>query len=186
MTRAFGVRGFQLALLPRMADLAPARVEAALEELAATRADMRWAHRRWLSLAYVKRAPAEATRLRWALGPAKESAERRFGDLTCEVSWWELPLWPGLLFEALIAPDGSVWNQWLVRPPGSAAPGLDGPADLTPWSCVVSDVGERFPGAEHIEGSAPSRWGVSFAYEGTSYEATFVYGLLQAVTRSGG
>lgn len=114
------------------------------------------------------------------------TGRRRFGDLSCQVSWWELPLWPGLYYEALIAPDGSVWNQWLVRPPGEPAAALDGPADLTPWSCVVSDVGERFKGAEHLEGSAPSRWGVRFTHDGAAYQADFVHGLLQTVTRNGG
>ncbi|MFC0037411.1 hypothetical protein [Actinomadura rayongensis] len=178
----FGVREFQFTLLPRMADLAPDRVEQALTDLDATRAEMRAAYRRWLAMAHARRAPRGLTRYKWALGPPATTTRRRFGDLTCGVARWPLPLWPDLLFEVLTGPDGDVWNDWLIRPPSSPPPDLPPPPDLTPWSCVVSDVTERFPDARDQEGSAPTRWTVLIPWHDGTHRADFVHGLLQHVT----
>ncbi|MFG1999148.1 hypothetical protein ACGFNU_08380 [Spirillospora sp. NPDC048911] len=171
---------FQLVLMWRMLDLAPGRVEDALKELGASRAQMRAAHRRWVSMPYSKTAPKGLARYRMVLGPPDDSGPREFGDLDCTYSLWTLPLWPDLRFEVLTAPDGSAWHHWLVRAEGSPVPEL-GLHDLTPWSCVVSDMGQRFENARHVEGDAPGHWGVAFSVEGRDYLARFVHGLLQLV-----
>lgn len=172
---------FQLVLMWRMLDLAPGRVEDALKELGASRAQMREAHRRWVSMPYSKTAPKGLARYRMVLGPPGETGPRKFGDLDCTYSLWELPLWPDLRFEVLTAPDGSTWHHWLVRAEGSPVPKLNGLDDLAPWSCVISDIGERFEGARHVEGDAPGHWGVAFSIEGRDYFARFIHGLLQLV-----
>jgi hypothetical protein len=172
-------------LMWRMSDFVPGHVEDALGELGVTRQQMRAAHNRWVQMAYSRTAPSGLAKYRWALGPPNAVERRMFGDLPCKANLWELPYWPDLRFEVLAAPDGSMWNQWLVRAPGASAPEIKGLDDLTTWSCVVSDVGEAFPGSKHVEGDAPSRWGVAFDYQGSDYLATFVHGLLQTVQEGG-
>ncbi|GAA3644298.1 hypothetical protein GCM10022224_003510 [Nonomuraea antimicrobica] len=172
----FGVREFELALMHRMRDLNPARVEQALHAMDASRAELRDAHTRWTRLAHAPRAPKGAAALRMALGPAPYRGSRPAGSLTCDVLRWPLPSWPGLEYEALLGPGGELWNQWFVRPSGPAALAL---TDLTPWTCVVGDLGASFPGAVQIDGPAPHHWTVDFRHGGRAYRARFVHGLLQ-------
>ena len=186
LSGGFGVTEFQLVLLRRMADYQPLLVERARNRLGASRSDMRAANARWQALIRSRRFPSGLRRFRLVLGPPGAETERRVGDLACQVCCWPLPLWPDLLFEVLAGPDGTVLGSWLVRPPGTPMPSLIGRADLTPWSCVVSDVDAAFPPAEHREGSAPSRWTVAFnAPDGAGRPVPllghFVWGLLQTV-----
>jgi hypothetical protein len=183
--KGFARREFQLVLLRRMADYQPDLVAAAMRSLDATRTEMRAVNARWQRILRSPRFPAGERRLRTVLGPPAGGVDRRLGDVTCRTDWWELPLWPDLRFEALIGPDGSVLHEWLVRPAGVPAPRLESVADLTPWSCVVGDVADRFAPAEHQADTLPSRWQVHFTApgpEGTGpYVAHFVWGLLQTV-----
>lgn len=168
----FGPRQFQLALMHRMRDVNAARVEEALQELAASAAEVRAAHHRWTRMSHGSGLRA----LRGVLGTPAGEGSRRFGALTCRVARWVLPYWPELEFEALAGPDDKVWHQWLVRPGEPRAAGF---AELTPWRCVVADVMASFPGAEQREGGAPQQWAVDFSHEGRKYRALFVYGLFQ-------
>lgn len=168
----FGVRQFELALMHRMRDLNPVRVEQALAGLGATRAELRAAHTQWTRMAHSARPP----RLRTLLGPPSYAGRRPFGSLTCDVTRWRLPSWPGLEFEALAGPGGEVWNQWFVRPDGDRRLSFAG---LTPWTCVVADVAASFPVSAQREGSAPHHWAVDFTHEDTDHRALFVYGLYQ-------
>ncbi|MET8867618.1 hypothetical protein ABZW11_32200 [Nonomuraea sp. NPDC004580] len=168
----FGVREFELALMHRMRDLNPGRVEEALRDMGASRAEVRAAHAHWTRLAHAPRAPKGAAALRMALGPAPYRGSRPAGSLTCDVLRWPLPSWPGLMYEALLGPGGELWNQWFVRPAGPA------PSGLEPWTCVVSDLA-AIPGAVQLEGPAPHHWTVDFPSGGRTRRARFVYGLLQ-------
>jgi hypothetical protein len=180
--KGFARREFQLVLLRRMADYQPDLVTAAMRSLDASRTEMRQVNARWQRILRSSRFPAGQRRLRMVLGPPADGADRRLGDVTCRTDRWHLPLWPDLRFEALIGPDGSVLHEWLVRPEEAPAPRLDGVTDLTPWSCVVGDVAERFAPAHHQADTLPSRWQVTFSTPGArSYVAHFVWGLLQAV-----
>jgi hypothetical protein len=200
--KGFARREFQLVLLRRMADYQPDLVAAAMRSLGATRTEMRQVNARWQRILRSARFPGGERRLRMVLGPPAGGVDRRVGDVTCRTDWWELSLWPDLRFEVLIGPDGAVLHEWLVRPEGDPVPRLDGVADLTPWSCVVSDVAERFAPVRHQADTLPSRWQVTFsapevgakgvdtehAEEGAgaegktrSYVAYFVWGLLQVV-----
>ncbi|NRQ38332.1 hypothetical protein HII36_41870 [Nonomuraea sp. NN258] len=176
----FGVREFELTLMHRMRDLNAARVEDALEDLGATRAELRAAHAHWTKLAHSARAPKGLAALRMALGPPAHQGVKPVGSLNCQVARWRLPSWPELEFEALTGPEGELWNLWFVRPGRQAALTLP---DLVPWQCVVADVGTSFPGSEHGEGLAPNHWVVDFAHEGVRYRARFVYGLFQRLDR---
>ncbi|MFB4290339.1 hypothetical protein ACBI99_22035 [Nonomuraea sp. ATR24] len=176
----FEVRQFELALMHRMRDLNPARVEEALAAMGATRAELRDAHARWTRTAYAPGAPKGVAALRRALGPPAHRGVRQAGSLTCEVFRWALPSWPGLEFEALAGPGGEVWNQWFVRPSPRAAPAF---GELVPWACVVADLA-AFPGATQGEGGAPHHWTAGFTHEGAGYRALFVYGLLQRLDRA--
>src|SRR5262245_56975525 len=147
--KGFARREFQLVLLRRMADYQPDLVVAAMRSLDATRTEMRAVNARWQRILRSTRFPAGERRLRMVLGPPADSADRRMGDVVCRTQWWHLPLWPDLRFEALTGPDGTLLHEWLVRPEGAPAPRLDGVDDLTPWSCVVGDVADRFPAARH-------------------------------------
>ncbi len=190
----FGPDEFQLVLLRRMADYRPELVEQAVRRLGSDRARMREANRRWQAMIRSPRSGRGARRYESVLGPAEARVRRRAGDLSCAALLWPLPLWPELRFELLLGPDGSVWNEWLVRAPGTTAPVLRTAADLRPWSCVVGDVGAAFPGARPLEGSAPSRWGIAFEAPDTegaegrtrSWVATFTWGLLQEVLPADG
>ncbi|ARF55201.1 hypothetical protein [Streptomyces gilvosporeus] len=156
-----GPVAFQLVLLRRMADHQPGLVEDALRTLGVSRADLREANRRWQARMHAPRAPGGLSPYRALLGAPESVTARRLGDMTCEALTWPVPLWPDLRFEVLTADRGAVWNAWLVRAPGAAAPALRTTADLAPWSCTVDEVARAFPPARPMEGSAPTRWALA-------------------------
>ncbi|WP_246040663.1 hypothetical protein [Streptomyces cadmiisoli] len=175
---------FQLVLLRRMADHNPGLVEDARRELGVPLARMREANKRWQAMVRSPRSRGAADRLRSVLGPPESTAARRVGDLDCEARQWRLPLWPDLRFEVLLAPNGAVWNEWLVRAPGVPGPELHTLEDLTPWSCTVDEAARAFAPARPLEGSAPTRWGLAFTAPDTRgvrhrVAAEFTWGLLQ-------
>ncbi|MFJ5275293.1 hypothetical protein [Streptomyces parvulus] len=180
----FTPRDFQLVLLRRMADHNPGPVEDARRELGASLTEMREANKRWQAMLRSPRSRSAAARYRSVLGEPESSAPRRIGDLECEARQWALPLWPDLRFEVLVADGGAVWNEWLVRAPGAAAPDLRTLDDLTPWSCTVDEAARAFAPARPLQGSAPTRWGLAFTApdrDGVRHEviAEFTWGLLQ-------
>ncbi|MFF0199618.1 hypothetical protein [Streptomyces sp. NPDC005017] len=175
---------FQLVLLRRMADHNPGLVENARRELGVSAGEMREANKRWQAMARSPRARGAARRYRSVLGPPESTAARRVGDLDCEALLWPVPLWPGLRFEVLLAPDGGVWNEWLIRAPGAPAPRLRTLEDLTPWSCTVEEAARAFAPARPLQGTAPTRWGLAFTApdaQGVRHDvaAEFTWGLLQ-------
>lgn len=181
---------FQLVLLRRMADHNPDLVEDARHALGVSIADMREANKRWQAMQHGPRSRAAATRYRSILGEPESRTPRRMGDLTCEALLWPVPLWPDLRFEILLAPNGVVWNEWLVRAPGASGPELRTLEDLTPWSCTVDEAARAFAPARPLEGTAPTRWGLAFTApdaEGVRHEcaAEFTWGLLQRVAVNG-
>ncbi|WP_328881881.1 hypothetical protein [Streptomyces sp. NBC_00299] len=181
---------FQLVLLRRMADHNPDLVDSARHELGVSIADMREANKRWQAMVRSPRTRGAASRYRSVLGAPESVVTRKVGDLDCEAWLWPVPLWPDLRFEVLLAPNGAVWNEWLVRAPGSEAPALHTLADLTPWSCTVDEAARAFAPARPLEGTAPTRWGLAFAApdgEGVRREvvAEFSWGLLQRVAVRG-
>ncbi|SFO65935.1 hypothetical protein [Actinomadura madurae] len=180
--KGFARREFQLVLLRRMADYQPELVEDAMRSLGADRTEMREINARWQRIVRSRTFPRGRRRYEAVLGPATV-AERRIGDVVCDVARWPpFPLWPGLRFEILMAPDGTVVHEWLVRDEGAPVPRLETVDDLVPWSCVVGDVDERFGAVAHQDGDAPSRWHATLtAPDGTTYVAHFVWGLLQTV-----
>ncbi|MEU1253722.1 hypothetical protein ABZ445_10570 [Streptomyces chartreusis] len=182
----FTAADFQLVLLRRMADHNPDLVEDARRELGVSLAEMREANKRWQAMVRSPRARAAASRYRSVLGAPQSVVTRKVGDLDCEAWLWPLPLWPDLRFEVLLAPNGAVWNDWLVRAPGAEAPPLRTLADLTPWSCTVDEAARAFAPARPLEGTAPTRWGLAFVAPdegGVRREvvAEFTWGLLQRV-----
>lgn len=181
----FGVREFQLVLLRRMADYQPQLTEDAMRELDASRTEAREVNKRWQAITRSRSFPHGLRRYREVLGAPLAVGEQKAGDLRFEAHQWRLPLWPDLRFEVLSG-AGSVWHEWLVRAPDSAPPRLDGVRDLAPWSCVVDDVARAFAPAVPMEGTAPSRWRLSFTAPdeaGTArpHIADFTWGLLQEV-----
>ncbi|MFI5688330.1 hypothetical protein [Streptomyces sp. NPDC051636] len=181
---------FQLVLLRRMADHNPDLVEDARRELGASIADMREANKRWQAMVRSPRSRSAAARYRSVLGPPESESGRTLGDLDCVARQWPLPLWPDLRFEVLAAPDGAVWNEWLVRAPGAEGPGLRTLEDLTPWSCTIHEAARAFAPARPLEGTAPTRWGLAFTApdrEGVRHEvvAEFTWGLLQRTAVAG-
>lgn len=178
---------FQLVLLRRMADHNPGLVEDARHALGVSIADMREANKRWQAMVRSPRARTPASRYRSVLGAPETVLTRKVGDLECEAWLWPVPLWPDLRFEALLAPNGStVWNEWLIRAPDTEGPDLRTLADLTPWSCTVDEAARAFPPARPLEGTAPTRWGLTFTApdeKGVRREvvAEFTWGLLQRV-----
>lgn len=192
---------FQLVLLRRMADHNPDLVEDARRELGVSIADMREANKRWqamlhspprsndLARGHPHRSRPAASRYRSILGAPESTITRKIGDLDCEALLWPVPLWPHLRFEVLLAPNGAVWNEWLVRAPGAEGPVLKTLDDLTPWSCTVDEAARAFAPARPLEGTAPTRWGLAFTApdgEGVRREvaAEFTWGLLQRVAVS--
>jgi hypothetical protein len=179
---------FQLVLLRRMADHNPGLVEDARHALGVSIADMREANKRWQAMVRSPRARTPASRYRSVLGVPETVLTRKVGDLECEAWLWPVPLWPDLRFEALLAPNGStVWNEWLVRAPEAKSPELRALEDLTPWSCTVDEAARAFPPARPLEGTAPTRWGLTFTApdeKGVRREvvAEFTWGLLQRLT----
>ncbi|MFC7010621.1 hypothetical protein ACFQMH_02660 [Streptomyces viridiviolaceus] len=181
---------FQLVLLRRMADHNPGLVEDARRELGASLTDMREANRRWQAMVRSPRSRSAASRYRSVLGEPESVVPRRIGDLECEARLWPLPLWPDLRFEILVAGNGAVWNEWLVRAPGAEGPQLRTLDDLTPWSCTVDEAARAFSPARPLQGSAPTRWGLAFTApdaRGVRREivAEFTWGLLQRTAVSG-
>jgi hypothetical protein len=181
---------FQLVLLRRMADHNPDLVEDARHTLGVSIADMREANRRWQAMLHSPRSRAAASRYRSVLGEPESVVRRRIGDLDCEALLWPVPLWPDLRFEVLLAPNGAVWNEWLIRAPQARGPRLRTIADLTPWSCTVDEAARAFAPARPLEGTAPTRWGLAFTAPdeaGTRREvvAEFTWGLLQRVAVDG-
>ncbi|MET9388798.1 hypothetical protein ABZY20_00045 [Streptomyces sp. NPDC006624] len=194
---------FQLVLLRRMADHNPGPVEDARRELGVSIAGMREANRRWQAMVRSPRsrtplslpqvldsARTGGTPIRAVLGEPESRTPRRIGDLDCEAWLWPVPLWPGLRFEVLTAPNGAVWNEWLVRAPGTEGPELRTLDDLTPWSCTVDEAARAFAPARPLEGTAPTRWGLAFTApdaRGVRWEvvAEFTWGLLQRVAVTG-
>lgn len=176
---------FQLVLLRRMADHHPGLVEDARRELGVSTGEMREANRRWQAMARSPRARGAAARYRSVLGEPVERLTRTIGDLECEALRWPVPLWPDLRFEALLAPNGAVWNDWLVRAPGAPGPALRSAEDLRPWCCTVDEVARAFAPARPMEGTAPTRWRLAFTAPGTPggrpgrYVAEFTWGLFQ-------
>jgi hypothetical protein len=179
---------FQLVLLRRMADHNPGLVEDARHALGVSIADMREANKRWQAMVRSPRARTPASRYRSVLGTPETVLTRKVADLECEAWLWPVPLWPDLRFEALLAPNGStVWNEWLVRAPDAEGPDLRTLDDLTPWSCTVDEAARAFPRARPLEGTAPTRWGLTFTApdeKGVRREAVaeFTWGLLQRFT----
>ncbi|MGW3723944.1 hypothetical protein [Streptomyces sp. NPDC000851] len=181
---------FQLVLLRRMADHNPGLVEDARRELGASLTQMREANKRWQAMLRSPRSRSAASRYRSVLGPPESTTLRRIGDLDCEAWQWPVPLWPDLRFEVLVAPNGVVWNEWLVRAPDAESPALRTIDDLTPWSCTVDEAARAFAPARPLEGTAPTRWGLAFVApdaRGVRHEvvAEFTWGLLQRLAVSG-
>ncbi|WP_399925061.1 hypothetical protein [Streptomyces kanamyceticus] len=184
----FSPLDFQLVLLRRMADHNPGLVEDARHALGASIAEMREANRRWQAMARGARSRGAAARYRSVLGTPESTARRPIGDLECEALLWPVPFWPDLRFEVLLAPNGAVWNEWLVRAPGADGPELRTVDDLTPWSCTVDEAARAFAPARPMEGTAPTRWRLAFTAPDGSGErracvAEFTWGLLQRVER---
>ncbi|MFE0175503.1 hypothetical protein ACFWZ2_24600 [Streptomyces sp. NPDC059002] len=177
---------FQLVLLRRMADHNPDLVEGARHELGVSIAQMREANRRWQAMSRSARSRGAASRYRSVLGAPGSAIRRTIGDLECEALLWPVPLWPDLRFEVLLAPNGAVWNEWLVRAPGAPGAVLRTLDDLTPWSCTVDEAARAFAPARPMEGTAPTRWRLAFAAPDAGGErrrcvAEFTWGLLQRV-----
>ncbi|WP_336246658.1 hypothetical protein [Streptomyces cupreus] len=185
-TSPFGPLHFQLVLLRRMADHNPDLVEDARHELGVSITDMREANKKWQAMVRSPRSRAAASRYRSVLGKPESVVPRKVGDLECEAWLWPVPLWPTLRFEVLLAPNGAVWNEWLVRAPGAEPPPLRTLDDLTPWSCTVDEAARAFAPARPLEGSAPTRWGLAFTAPDAggvrhACVAEFTWGLLQRV-----
>ncbi|WP_329116863.1 hypothetical protein [Streptomyces sp. NBC_01465] len=173
---------FQLVLLRRMADHQPDLVEDARHRLGVSIAEMREANRRWQAMAHSPRSRGAAQRYRSVLGAPETAVRKKIGDLECDALLWPVPLWPDLRFEALVAPGGAVWNEWLVRAPGAAGPVLRTAGDLVPWSCTVDEVARAFAPVRPMEGTAPTRWRLAFTPPGGQpHIAEFTWGLLQRV-----
>ncbi|MFF3018653.1 hypothetical protein [Streptomyces sp. NPDC057939] len=182
---AFGPAAFQLVLLRRMADFQPDLAEEARLRMGAGLAEQREANKRWQAMVRSPRSRGALTRYRSVLGPPESVDRRTIGALECEALLWPLPLWPELRFEVLAAPDGAVWNEWLVRAPGAPGPVLETADDLRPWSATVDEVARAFAPVRPMEGTAPTRWRLAFTASGRPRVAEFTYGLLQRVTEGG-
>ena len=167
-------------LLRRMQDFQPGMVDAALQQLDSSRAELRAAHRRWQELMRSSRYPRDVRRFTIALGPPDSERSIPFGDVELRTARWRLPvLWPDLAWEVVTDTEGTVLNEWLVRDSGSPAVSLDEPATLPAWSCVVADLALAHPEAEQRDLQVNSRWGLLIGDQ----LATFVWGLLQQVEK---
>ncbi|GAA2037065.1 hypothetical protein GCM10009839_42800 [Catenulispora yoronensis] len=187
---------FQLVLLRRMADYQPALVERARLGLGFSITEMREANAWWQRYVRSRSAPRGAERFRAALGPPEAVLDQRTGDLVCKLHHWVLPLWPELRFEIVVGPGGQVWQEWLVREPGTAPPTPHSGQDsqdsqdnqaLEPWKYVVGDLERMYTRVRHLPEDAPTRWASEYGYEDkhgavVRRRAQFVYGLLQEVS----
>ncbi len=189
VTQAFGVEEFQLVLLRRMADFQPGLVDRARAGLGVSAGTMRQVNADWQRFVRSRSAPRGVRRYTAVLGPQASVREQRAGDLGCVLHHWSLPLWPELRFEAVEGPGGVVWQEWLVRAPGTRPPAVPASGELAPWTYVVSDLEQLFAEVEHLPADAPNRWVSRFAApaggEGPGRRrrlARFVYGLLQEVS----
>jgi hypothetical protein len=182
----FARREFQLMLLRRMADFQPDLVADACLDLGATRKQYLAAHTRWQSLLRAKAAPRGLDLYQAVLGPADTQRALQLGDVTLTAHSWRLAgVWPQLRWEALVGVDNAVVHAWLVRAIEAPVPALPPPSRLQPWSCVVGDVQQRFPGARQAVPETPTRWLVFVDDElGAEWRLTFVHGLLQIATVS--
>ncbi|MEU4124225.1 hypothetical protein [Streptomyces virginiae] len=178
---SFGPAAFQLVLLRRMADFQPDLADEARRRLGASLADQRAANKHWQAMVRSPRTRGALARYRSVLGAPESTEHRTIGDLECEALLWPLPLWPDLRFEVLVAADGAVWNEWLVRAPGARGPVLESPDDLLPWSATVDEVARAFAPVRPMEGTAPTRWRLAFTAQDRPCVAEFTYGLLQRV-----
>ncbi|MFI0979201.1 hypothetical protein ACH4SP_19630 [Streptomyces sp. NPDC021093] len=152
-----GPADFQLVLLRRMADHQPGLVEDARISMGVTLTEMREVNRRWQAMVRSPRARGAVQRYRSVLGPPEAVVRRKAGDLECEALLWPVPLWPTLRLEVLTGPDGTAWNEWLVRAPGEPGPALGSADDLVPWSATVDEVARAFPPVRMLDGAAPTR-----------------------------
>src|SRR3984957_19149514 len=182
----FGRIDFQLMLLRRMADYQPGLVEDKIRDLGFARSEVRAAHNRWQEIVRSRSFPGGMARYRIVLGRPARTVQHEFGDLSCEVTQWELELWPGLWFETIAVPGGAVAADWLVRAGDCAPPELKTVADLQPWGCVVGEVERRFGAVRHSGDDAPTRWSTEVTAGGEAgrpgrYLARFTWGLLQTV-----
>ena len=101
----FGRIDFQLMLLRRMADYQPGLVEDKIRDLGFARSEARAAHRRWQEIVRSRSFPGGMARYRIVLGRPARTLQRAVGDLSCEITQWELELWPGLWFETIAVRD---------------------------------------------------------------------------------
>ncbi|MGW2044748.1 hypothetical protein ACWCPF_06150 [Streptomyces sp. NPDC001858] len=184
---SFAAFDFQLVLLRRMNDHNPEMVDTARRGLGVSLTQMREANHRWQSMTHSPHSRGAPARYRTVLGEPVSRTPRRIGDLDCEAWRWPVQLWPELQFELLIAPNGTAWNEWLVRAPQAEPPTLTSLADLTPWSCTIDEVAAAFPPAHPLEGTAPTRSGLAYtAPDGRGVRrdviSEFTWGLLQRTT----
>lgn len=174
LTGSFTALDFQQVLLRRMADHNPDLVEDARHALGVSLAQMREANKRWQAMLHSPHARGSLARYRSVLGEPEFRAPRRVGDLDCEAWLWPLPLWPDLRFEVLLAPNGGVWNEWLVRAPGATPPRLTSLDDLTPGPArstrprAPSPRPARWRAPPPPAGDWPSRPRTAGAYDGRS------------------
>lgn len=182
MAWTFGVDEFQLVLLRRMADYRPDLVEQARASLGVSATGMRQVNADWQRFVRSRSAPRGIARYVAVLGPPESVADRRTGDMPCRLHHWTLPLWPALRYEAVEGPGGGVWQEWLVRAPGTDPPSASSAADLDPWTYVVGDLERLFTGVRHLPEDAPSRWVTRFTASDGTHRARFVWGLLQEVS----
>lgn len=186
--KGFARREFQLVLLRRMQDYRPDLVDPAVSALGASRTEMREVNARWQRMLRSRSFPNGRRRLAAVLGPPAEEGTRRLGEVECRIERWPLALWPGLPYEAMTAPDGTVLQEWLVRAGDVPAPEPRTVEELEPWRHVVGDMerlGDRFGTVRHFPGETPSRWHVEFTADGHPFAAHFVWGLLQTVESTG-
>ncbi len=148
---------FQLVLLRRMADYQPRLVEDARGRLGFDVTEMRAVNATWQRMLRSRNSRGPLGRLHSVLGNPVDVIARKVGDVECRCEQWELPLWPGLRFEAFIGPGEMLLKEHLVRAPGVPRPALEQLPDLTPWSCTLGDVATAFGRLRQLEGSAPTR-----------------------------
>lgn len=183
---AFGMAEFQLVLLRRMADYQPELVEQARARLGADAGAMREANAHWQRMTRSRAFRGGLRTMFGVLGEPDAQQSVRIGASTGTAARWDLPLWPGLRYEAIAGPDGTLVSTMIVRDPPGGRPLPQCISDLTPWSWVLGDVERAFPPVRHRAGSAPSRWTLLFtAPDGRErpvpVAGEFVWGLLQRI-----